>query len=144
MEIPTHSLSSVTPCCVLQRKIYRGPIDVARHVISAEAGVRGLFKGLTATLGREIPGNIAMFGVYELLKQQFAQRQGLASAADLGKGSLLMAGGCAGTSFWLACYPMDIIKSKLQVGGDRTGGYACRCWRRAAQQDVVIGRLWSA
>lgn len=104
------------PFSLLQRKIYRGPIDVARHVIRAEAGVPGLFKGLTATLGREVPGNIAMFGVYELLKQQFAQRQGLASTSELGKGSLLMAGGCAGTCFWLACYPMDIIKSNLQVG----------------------------
>lgn len=30
----------------------------------------GLFKGLGATLGRECLGNMAMFGVYELIKQQ--------------------------------------------------------------------------
>jgi hypothetical protein len=27
-----------------------------------------------------------------------------------------MAGGLAGTAFWLACYPLDVVKSKLQVG----------------------------
>lgn len=35
-----------------------------------EGGVLGLFKGLNATLGRESIGNMAMFGVYELVKQQ--------------------------------------------------------------------------
>jgi solute carrier family 25 carnitine/acylcarnitine transporter 20/29 len=48
---------------------------VARHVLRHEAGVLGLFKGLTATLGREVPGNIAMFGVYEFLKARFAAQQ---------------------------------------------------------------------
>eukprot|EP00775_Hariotina_reticulata_P007500 gene7500-7710_t len=51
--------------------IYRGPRDVARHVVRHEGGVLGLFKGLNATLYRETLGNMAMFGVYELVKQQF-------------------------------------------------------------------------
>lgn len=50
--------------------IYRGPRDVARHVLLHEGGVLGLYKGLSATLGRESAGNICMFGVYELVKQQ--------------------------------------------------------------------------
>jgi solute carrier family 25 carnitine/acylcarnitine transporter 20/29 len=39
-------------------------------VVRHEGGVLGLFKGLGATLGRESLGNMAMFGVYELIKQQ--------------------------------------------------------------------------
>ncbi|KAF2305242.1 hypothetical protein GH714_003289 [Hevea brasiliensis] len=54
---------------------YGGPMDVARHVIKSEGGMRGLFKGLVPTLGREVPGNAIMFGVYELLKQSLAGGQ---------------------------------------------------------------------
>lgn len=48
---------------------YTGPIDVARHVIRMEGGSLALFKGLTPTLMREVPGNAAMFGAYEATKQ---------------------------------------------------------------------------
>lgn len=57
----------------LQHAIYRGPRDVARHVLRHEGGVPGLFKGLSATLGRESIGNICMFGVYEVVKQQLVK-----------------------------------------------------------------------
>lgn len=51
---------------------YSGPMDVARQVIRSEGGVLGLFKGLTPTLMREVPGNAAMFGAYEAVKQYLA------------------------------------------------------------------------
>jgi solute carrier family 25 carnitine/acylcarnitine transporter 20/29 len=51
---------------------YTGPFDVARHVVRSEGGVLGLFKGLTPTLMREVPGNAAMFGAYEATKQYLA------------------------------------------------------------------------
>jgi hypothetical protein len=37
------------------------------------------------------------------------------SVASLGFSDNLLAGGIGGTTFWLACYPADIIKSKLQT-----------------------------
>lgn len=95
--------------------VYRGPRDVARHVLAHEGGPRGLYKGLGATLWRESLGNMAMFGLYELVKQQLVAARGLSSAAQLSHGDLMLAGGLGGTAFWLACYPLDIIKSKLQV-----------------------------
>uniref|UniRef100_A0A7N0V8Z2 Mitochondrial carnitine/acylcarnitine carrier-like protein n=1 Tax=Kalanchoe fedtschenkoi TaxID=63787 RepID=A0A7N0V8Z2_KALFE len=90
---------------------YGGPMDVARHVVS-EAGVRGLFKGLVPTLAREIPGNAAMFGVYEGIKQYLA---GGEDTSKLGRGSLIVAGGLAGASFWSFVYPTDVVKSLIQV-----------------------------
>ena len=48
---------------------YTGPMDVARQVIKSEGGVLGLFKGLTPTLLREVPGNACLFGAYEGTKQ---------------------------------------------------------------------------
>lgn len=51
---------------------YSGPFDVAKHVLKSEGGVFGLYKGLTPTLMREVPGNAAMFGTYEATKQYLA------------------------------------------------------------------------
>ncbi|KAL0463406.1 UNVERIFIED_CONTAM: Mitochondrial carnitine/acylcarnitine carrier-like protein [Sesamum latifolium] len=91
---------------------YGGPMDVARHVLQSEGGARGLFKGLVPTLAREVPGNAAMFGVYEALKQYLAGGQ---DTSSLGRGSLILAGGLAGASFWVSVYPTDVIKSVLQI-----------------------------
>lgn len=91
---------------------YSGPMDVARHVLQSGGGARGLFKGLVPTLGREVPGNAAMFGVYEATKQYLAGGQ---DTSGLGRGSLIIAGGLAGASFWISVYPTDVIKSVIQV-----------------------------
>jgi solute carrier family 25 carnitine/acylcarnitine transporter 20/29 len=44
---------------------YTGLVDVARRIVHTE-GPRGLFRGLGATLMREVPGNTLFFGVYEV------------------------------------------------------------------------------
>lgn len=56
-------------------KLYNGPMDVARHVLRHEGGVFGLYRGMNSTLLREIPGNMAMFGVYEALRTYFAHQK---------------------------------------------------------------------
>ncbi|KAF3449450.1 hypothetical protein FNV43_RR10178 [Rhamnella rubrinervis] len=91
---------------------YAGPMDVAKKVLKSEGGVRGLFKGLFPTLAREVPGNAAMFGVYEAFKQYLAGGQ---DTSGLGRGSLIAAGGLAGASFWAFVYPTDVVKSVIQV-----------------------------
>ncbi|VFQ67248.1 unnamed protein product [Cuscuta campestris] len=91
---------------------YSGPMDVVRHVLKSEGGARGLFKGLLPTMAREVPGNAAMFGSYEATKQYLA---GGHDTSSLGRGSLVIAGGLAGASFWAFVYPTDVIKSVLQV-----------------------------
>ncbi|XP_008783370.1 mitochondrial carnitine/acylcarnitine carrier-like protein [Phoenix dactylifera] len=91
---------------------YGGPMHVAKHVLKSEGGLRGLYKGLVPTLAREVPGNAAMFGVYEAFKQYFA---GGKDTSGLGRGSLIVAGGLAGASFWLSVYPTDVVKSVIQV-----------------------------
>ncbi|KGN55764.1 mitochondrial carnitine/acylcarnitine carrier-like protein [Cucumis sativus] len=100
---------------------YGGPMDVARHVLKSEGGARGLFKGLAPTLAREVPGNAAMFGVYELLKQKFA---GGPDTSNLGRGSLIVAGGLAGGTFWFSVYPTDVVKSVLQVDDYKNPKYS--------------------
>ncbi|KAK9716215.1 hypothetical protein RND81_06G218900 [Saponaria officinalis] len=99
---------------------YGGPIDVAKHVLS-EAGAKGLLKGIGPTLAREVPGNAAMFGVYELVKQYLAGGQ---DTSTLGRGSLILAGGLAGASFWGAVYPTDVVKSVIQIDDFKNPKYS--------------------
>jgi hypothetical protein len=73
------------------------PIDCARQVWN-NRGFLGLFKGLGATLGREVPANAIYFSVYEYTKGALVPQGG--SKEDLGSGSLLLAGGMAGLMFW--------------------------------------------
>lgn len=91
---------------------YNGPISVAKHVLKSEGGILGLFKGLTPTLAREVPGNAVMFGVYEGIKQYLA---GGRDTSGLSQSALLTSGGLAGAAFWLAVYPTDVVKSAIQV-----------------------------
>ncbi|CAN1356903.1 Mitochondrial carnitine/acylcarnitine carrier-like protein [Linum perenne] len=80
-----------------------------------------LFKGLVPTMAREVPGNAAMFGIYELVKQSMAGGQ---DTSKLGRGSLMMAGGLAGASFWISVYPTDVVKSVIQVDDFRNPKYS--------------------
>ncbi|KAI4314470.1 hypothetical protein L6164_027376 [Bauhinia variegata] len=100
---------------------YGGPMDVARQVLRSEGGMKGLFKGLVPTMAREIPGNAAMFGVYEALKQLLA---GGSDTSKLGRGSLILAGGLAGASFWSLVYPTDVVKSVIQVDDHKNPKYS--------------------
>jgi len=48
-------------------------MDAARYVFRHERGLIGLYKGLTITMIREIPGDMAMFGVYAAFRNYFAK-----------------------------------------------------------------------
>ncbi|KAL6642646.1 hypothetical protein ACP70R_020827 [Stipagrostis hirtigluma subsp. patula] len=117
---------------------YGGPMDVARHVLKSEGGARGLFKGLLPTLGREVSGNAIMFGVYEATKQAIAGGQ---DTSQLGRGSLIVAGGLAGAAFWGAVYPTDVVKSVLQVDDYKNPKYsgAMDAFRKILAADGVKG-----
>ena len=45
--------------------LFRGPFGLTKEILKQE-GIRGLFKGLTATFMREIPGYVFFFGGYEI------------------------------------------------------------------------------
>lgn len=48
----------------VEKRLYRNVLDCAIKVVQQE-GPLALFKGLSATLAREVPGNAAWFGFYE-------------------------------------------------------------------------------
>jgi hypothetical protein len=136
-----------TACChcVLQHTIYRGPRDVARHVLANEGGLLGLFKGLGATLYRESIGNMFMFGVYELMKQQMVELKvswqlGLflcCGGVGLGLGwgwgwvgfnCLAVAAQVAGTHVEEACLDVWMECQLSRDGFAQQGFGGCCCW----------------
>lgn len=74
-------------------------------------GARGLYQGLDATLARNVPGSAVYFTCYELLRRVLASDAGEMRDTP----SVLVAGGLSGMAFWISCYPMDAIKSRMQT-----------------------------
>ncbi|XP_058404088.1 mitochondrial ornithine transporter 1 isoform X5 [Diceros bicornis minor] len=75
-------------------------------------GPLGFYHGLSSTLLREVPGYFFFFGGYELSRSFFASGR---SKDDLGPVSLMLSGGIGGICLWLAVYPVDCVKSRIQV-----------------------------
>jgi solute carrier family 25 carnitine/acylcarnitine transporter 20/29 len=76
-----------------------------------------LFKGLSATFTREVPGFAIYFSVYEALKYNTFTKYG----NDIGYLHSFVYGGLSGTMAWIFIYPQDRIKTILQSEGAITG-----------------------
>lgn len=102
---------------------YSGMLDCAKQVLK-EGGVASLYKGTVATLGRDIPGTIAYFGMYEFSKRELMRIQGIdPNKGQLSVPAVLTAGGLAGMACWTVGIPFDVIKSRYQTApeGKYTG-----------------------
>ncbi|KAM5214066.1 mitochondrial ornithine transporter 2 [Hipposideros larvatus] len=75
-------------------------------------GPLGFYRGLSSTLLQEVPGYFFFFGGYELSRSFFASGR---SKDELGPVPLVLSGGIAGVCLWLVIYPVDCIKSRIQV-----------------------------
>uniref|UniRef100_A0A8C5LUN9 Mitochondrial ornithine transporter 1 n=1 Tax=Leptobrachium leishanense TaxID=445787 RepID=A0A8C5LUN9_9ANUR len=77
-------------------------------------GALGFYQGLASTICREMPGYFFFFGGYELSRSFFAASGGK-SKEELGPVAVVVSGGIGGVSLWLAVFPVDCIKSRIQV-----------------------------
>lgn len=80
--------------------------------IIKEHGFMGLYRGFKPTLGREMIGYFAFFGVIEKTKELFSKH------TKFDKDHFLVsfiAGGNGGVALWLSIFPFDVIKTRLQI-----------------------------
>jgi len=97
------------------KKKYSGLADCAKKVYT-EGGIRSVYKGTGATLLRDIPGSIAWFGTYELVKKELMHLQNIDPATgQLSPLAILSAGGFAGMACWTISIPADVLKSRFQT-----------------------------
>ncbi|XP_023346709.1 mitochondrial ornithine transporter 1 [Eurytemora carolleeae] len=98
------------------KKMNIGISTVIRNILKTE-GMKGMFMGLVPTCSREMPGYFFFFLSYESTRTLLTPTGG--SKDDLGALQTVMCGGIAGCTFWISVFPMDVIKSRIQVLGDR-------------------------
>jgi solute carrier family 25 carnitine/acylcarnitine transporter 20/29 len=92
---------------------YNGTFDCIKKIYSGH-GLSGIYKGFKPTLLREIFGYGMYFGAYEYLLNNYLAKKNIARQ-DLSLAQVCMFGSAAGYSMWLTCYPIDIIKSRVQT-----------------------------
>lgn len=75
-----------------------------------------MFKGLSATFTREIPGFAIYFSTYETLKNYFYSSQN----KQISIPASFIFGGASGTIAWMFIYPQDRIKTIIQSNNNQT------------------------
>lgn len=128
---------------------YRGPVHCIRHVVATE-GVNTLWRGLSATLVRDMPGVAVWYGTFMAAQGMLHRRASRAAVARGDDPSLvslpayqrMFAGSLAGVSFWTVALPADAIKAVVQT--DRTGALGGSFLRAGAQllRDGGVRRLY--
>lgn len=93
--------------------VYKNSVECIAAIIR-EGGARALFQGHVGTLCREVPGNAAWFGGYELGIFLLTPKGG--SKEDIHPAGVAAAGALGGMSYWFFPFPFDVVKSKIQTG----------------------------
>ncbi|KAI0002232.1 mitochondrial carrier domain-containing protein [Russula compacta] len=95
---------------------YGNPLDkrlrvVAREMWSEWGFRRGIMRGYWVTVAREIPAYAGFYTAFEFSKRKFVGIYG----SDLPVWALLASGSTGGLAYWLSSYPLDVIKSRVQL-----------------------------
>lgn len=106
---------------------YSSPLQCLLQIARTE-GIRGVYRGLGITVAREMPGLGVYFVSYEMLTRT-------TSSEPISTLHVLLAGGLAGSISWVAIYPLDVLKSRLQV--DSSGRYQglLDCYRQSIREE---------
>ena len=94
-----------------------GPWRLTGDILRQD-GVPGLFRGLTATFTREMPGYFFFFMAYEATRHLLTPVG--KTKDEIGPLRTVVAGGVAGVTLWTIIFPADVVKSRLQVSGAST------------------------
>lgn len=99
-------------------------------------GVAGLFRGLTMTVAREMPSYFCFFGVYEAVRE--ALKPAGRTRDDCGPLATMLAGACGGVLLWSVTFPVDVVKSRVQLNDALpTSGWAARMLRVCRDEGVA-------
>lgn len=85
--------------------------DVVKEMWSQWGFRKGVMRGYWVTVTREIPAYAGFYTAFEFTKRQFSNTYG----PQLPVWALLASGSTGGIAYWLACYPLDVIKSRIQL-----------------------------
>lgn len=110
------ALRETTPKVKGQRFIHISPYKLTRQICQTD-GIAGLYRGLSSTFMREMPGYFFFFGGYEGTRELLALPG--QSKDDIGAVKTMIAGAVGGVTLWVMIFPADVIKSRIQVCNSR-------------------------
>ncbi|KIM35044.1 hypothetical protein M413DRAFT_449925 [Hebeloma cylindrosporum] len=85
--------------------------DVASEMWKDYGFRKGVMRGYWVTVAREIPAYAGFYTAFEFSKRNFSKTYG----SDLPVWALLASGSTGGIAYWLCCYPLDVVKSRIQL-----------------------------
>ncbi|TEB37934.1 mitochondrial carrier [Coprinellus micaceus] len=74
---------------------------------------RGVMRGYWVTLAREIPAYAGFYTAFEFSKRQFKKAYG--EGEEVPVWGVLGCGATGGIAYWLSSYPLDVVKSRVQL-----------------------------
>lgn len=135
--------------CRVQMGQARSPLACVRAVVAEEGVVRGLSRGLGATLVREVPGNALFFTAYEALRRHVlpGRPTAAAAAADGGGRRGDDSGGATSSSPTASLSAYAVLLEVLRDAGSAIacGGLAgTLMWATVLPLDVAKTRIQTA
>lgn len=85
--------------------------DVAKEMWRDWGFRNGVMRGYWVTFAREIPAYAGFYTAFEFSKRKFQSMYG----DKVPVWALLASGSTGGIAYWLSCYPLDVIKSRIQL-----------------------------
>ncbi|KAI2465962.1 mitochondrial carrier [Annulohypoxylon bovei var. microspora] len=101
-------------------RLYAGPLDCVRKLAAHGGVLRGLYRGEAVTVWREAFAYGTWFLTFEYLMNLDAARNKV-RRSEVPAYKVAFYGGLAGEALWLASYPFDVVKSKMQTDGFGAG-----------------------
>ncbi|ORX48796.1 mitochondrial carrier [Hesseltinella vesiculosa] len=114
---------------------FTGPVDCAKYLIEREGVVRGLGRGMYATVVREIPAYVGFYCGFEYVKRQLTKNQQEPATVI----QLMMAGAAGGVGYWVSCYPLDVVKSVQNRPEPPKGMYVTKVMKEIVAQEGYRG-----
>ncbi|THH30877.1 hypothetical protein EUX98_g3324 [Antrodiella citrinella] len=112
---------------------------VAREMWREWGFRKGVMRGYWVTVAREIPAYAGFYTAFEFSRRQFRSIYG----SDIPVWALLASGSTGGISYWLSCYPLDVVKSRIQLRATPPTGtpvqYIARELRAIVAESGVAG-----
>lgn len=111
-----------------------GPLMIAKRILQTE-GLPGIYRGFSITILRDAPAHGVYFWTYEYTRERM--HPGCRKSADESFGTMLIAGGLAGVASWVCCYPLDVVKSRLQAQSQSPQRYngIIDCFRKSVKEE---------
>ncbi|KAF2466703.1 mitochondrial carrier [Lindgomyces ingoldianus] len=97
-------------------RLYSGPMDCVKKLSAHEGVFKGVYRGSAVTLLREAQAYGVWFLTFEYLMNADAQRNKI-KREEVSTLKVALYGGLAGEALWIASYPFDVVKSKMQSDG---------------------------